>query len=428
MGQNGARRLRRAITRFGTAAAMMLALAGLLAPAAHAAASPDLTITKSSDAGGSLSVGDRFSYTITVSNVGAASAHKVVVQDNLPRGLAVRTVAPQFPGGSCTVTSSQLPPAPPSWSVRCTRDALDAGGIAAVSFEVEVTGDVRCGALMNKASVAASDEPAAAAGDDHATATDAVACTPSITLATTAPAYARIGTRVPFSMRVRNDGEVALGSVDLTGPGCSPMKIGNGNGDATLDAGESWTYRCARAVGTATPDPLTATATVVARTDTEQKVTARDGATVRILDPGLSISVSPDPVSGTLGETITYTYVVTNVGDATVSDISIDDDHLGHVGDIAQLQAGHAITLHADRTVSGTNIWVRNTATARGMDASGHSVSADDDATVTIVASGHGGHSGGTAFTGLDTTATATAAMLLALLGVSLLLAARRRV
>ena len=415
----------RSAVRVAGLLAITFVLAGLLAPAASALDSPDLAITKTSDAAGTLSVGDRFSYTLTVTNVGTATAHKVVVQDDLPRGLEVRTVLPAFPGGSCTVTSSQLPPAPPSWSVRCTRDVLDPGESAAVIFEVAVTSDVRCGNVSNIADVTGKDEPASSRDNNSSSVTDEVACEPSIGIVTTAPAYAHVGSSVPFTMKVRNDGKVTLGSVDITGPGCSPVRVGGGT-DTTLSAGDVWTYRCARPVGPSTPDPLTGTATVTAWTDTEQKVSASDAATVRVLDPGISITVTPDPVSGTPGGIITYTYVVSNTGDAQLTDISVDDDHLGHVGDIAQLQPGHDATLRATRILSANDVWVTNTATARGIDPDGRAVSDSADASVTIVASGSG-RDDGTAFTGLDATPAAAIAVLLGLLGAGLLVSARRR-
>lgn len=426
MGRIGSRLPTQALVRLGGCAAVTLLVALVLAPAAFATDSPDLTITKTSDAAGTLSVGDRFSYTLTVSNVGTATAHKVQVEDNLPRGLEVRTVLPSFPGGTCTVTSSQLPPAPPSWAVLCTRDTLDPGSSAAVSFEVSVTRDVRCGELTNRATASSKDEPAATNDDNEASASNDVVCPSSISLETTAPSYAHIGGSIPFTMRVRNDGQTSLGSVDLRGPGCSPVRIGDGNGDRTLAVGEVWTYRCSRHVGAATPDPLTGTATVLALSDTEQKVSARDAATVRVLDPGLSINVSPDPISGAPGDAITYTYLVRNTGDAALSDLSVNDDRLGHIGDIAQLQPGHEATLHATRTLSATGVWVVNTATATGTDAGGASVSATDDASIAIVSAG-GGRGDGTAFTGLDATPAAMLAAALGALGAGLLVAAKRR-
>ena len=104
----------------------------------------------------------------------------------------------------------------------------------------------------------------------------------------------------------------------------------------------------------------------------------------------------------------------------------MNDDRLGHIGDIAQLQPGHEATLHATRTLSATGVWVVNTATAKGTDAGGASVSATDDASITIVSAG-GGRGDGTAFTGLDATPAAMLAAVLGALGAGLLLAAKRR-
>ncbi len=42
-----------------------------------------------------------------------------------------------------------------------------------------------------------------------------------------------------------------------------------------------------------------------------------------------------------VGTTVTFTYVITNTGDVTLYDISVDDDIMGHIGDIAVLDPGH---------------------------------------------------------------------------------------
>jgi uncharacterized repeat protein (TIGR01451 family) len=406
----------------------MLVLAAMLAPAASAVGSPDLTITKTSDAVGTLTIGDQFTYTLTVSNVGTATAHDVIVSDDLPTGLVFIGVIGQLPGGTCTQTSSQTPGSPPANSVYCELDPMDVGAVVTISFDVELDHYVHCGPLKNTAKVRSTDEPAIDRDNNSSSVTDDVACVPSINLETTAPTYAHTGASVPFTMRVHNDGQTSLGSVDLLGPGCSPKRIGNGNGDAVLAVGENWTFRCSRHID-GVQDRLTGTATVVAYSATEQKVSARDSASVRVLDPGIAITVEPSPVSGTPGDTITYTYVVSNTGDAALTDISVDDDRLGHIGDIAQLQPGHDATLHATRTLSATDVWVINTATAEGTDAGGRSVSASDETSVTIVAAGNGGQGGhgGTAFTGLDATPAAALAIALGLVGAALLAAGRRR-
>ena len=78
---------RSAAARLAGLVALTFVLAGMLAPAAFAVGSPDLTITKTSDAAGTLAIGDQFTYTLTVSNVGDATAHGVIVSDDFPTGV-----------------------------------------------------------------------------------------------------------------------------------------------------------------------------------------------------------------------------------------------------------------------------------------------------------------------------------------------------
>jgi len=214
--------------------ALALVLAGMLAPAASAAGSPDLTMTKTSDAGGTLTVGDRFNYTLTVSNVGTATAHDVIVSDDFPTGVGPVGVIVQLPAGTCTFASSQTPGSPPANSLYCELDPMDAGAVVTIPFEVELDRYVHCGPLTNTAKVRSTDEPAIDRDNNSSSVTDDVACVPSIDLETTAPTYAHVGSSVPFTMRVHNDGQKSLGSVDLVGPGCSP------SGPATATGMQSW--------------------------------------------------------------------------------------------------------------------------------------------------------------------------------------------
>jgi len=192
---------------------LVLALAAawlwlVIAPAA-AGASPDVTIAKVSNASGPLDVGDGYSYTLTVVNAGTATAHNIEVQDDLPLGVHVTTVVPNFPGGHCTVAASAGTGHPEHWSVTCTRSALAAGASVAATFEVKLTGDVHCGSVTNTATVEASDEPADAQDDDEASVTDTVTCPPSIDITKTAPRFTHVGSTVPLTMRVTNPGDVA---------------------------------------------------------------------------------------------------------------------------------------------------------------------------------------------------------------------------
>lgn len=401
-----------------------------LVGSAAATSSPDVTIAKTSDTSGPVSVGNGFSYTLTVSNVGSAAAQDIEVQDNLPLGVHVTTLVPTFLGGQCTVVASVGTGHPEHWSVTCTRASLAAGASVAATFDVKLTGDVRCGSLTNTASVSASNEPAASQGNNEGSVTDTVTCPPSVKIAKTAPTFAHVGSRVPLTMHVTNTGAIALDHVSVTDPGCDRAPHGNGGG--VLSPGRSRTYHCTHVVTADAADWFSTTATVHA-TSAAGSAHASASATTKVLKPTLSISVTPNPVSGVVGDTVTYRYVVRNTGNTTLTDVTVTDDHLGTVGSVAQLAPGHATSLTMPRTLTATQVWVTNRASATGRDPSGHRVTTSAHASVTIVAPAahHGGSSGGgdgTAFTGSDATIPGLAAFVLAALGVaSLVLAARRR-
>jgi len=412
---------------------LVLALAAawlwlVIAPAA-AGASPDVTIAKVSDASGPLDVGDGYSYTLTVVNAGTATAHNIEVQDDLPLGVHVTTVLPNFPGGQCTVAASAGTGHPEHWSVTCTRSALAPGASVAATFEVKLTGDVQCGSLTNTATVEASDEPADAQDDDEASVTDTVTCPPSIDITKTAPRFTHVGSTVPLTMRVTNPGDVALDHVTVTDPGCDAAP--HGDGDGTLSPGERWTYRCGHVIQADAPGWFATTATVLAKS-AGGSVHASARSATRVLRPKLTISVVPDPASGSPGDSVTYRYLVRNTGDATLRNLTVTDDRLGAVGTVPQLAPGHSITLTMTRTLSAKHVWVTNTGTATAHDPSGHRVTASDQASVTIVApathpGGASGNGDGTAFTGGDASLPGAAAVLLAIVGAAALFAATRR-
>jgi ethanolamine utilization microcompartment shell protein EutS len=112
---------------------------------------------------------------------------------------------------------------------------------------------------------------------------------------------------------------------------------------------------------------------------------ASDDASILVICPAIDIVKTVNPVSGNPGDTVTYTYLVTNTGDTTLYNISVDDDVIGHIGDIAELAAGDSVTLTKDWVLPANEVLVTNVGTATGTDVLGKTVSANDDASVTIV-------------------------------------------
>ena len=102
------------------------------------------------------------------------------------------------------------------------------------------------------------------------------------------------------------------------------------------------------------PDPIPNTGTVTGDTDEGEggdEVTDTDDHVVDIIHPGIEIVKTVDEETVPIGTTVTYTYVITNTGDTTLYDISVDDDILGHIGDIEVLEPGQSVTLTKDFVV-----------------------------------------------------------------------------
>jgi hypothetical protein len=156
---------------------------------------------------------------------------------------------------------------------------------------------------------------------------------------------------------------------------------------------------------------------------------------VDIIHPAISIEKTVSDDSVAIGTTVTYTYVITNTGDTTLFEISVDDNILGHIGDIAILEPGDSETLTATFTVGASP--VVNVGTAVGEDVLGEEVSDTDDALVTPLADVGGGQppgsppeagpaGGGTAFTGSEVWTWALLAAALSLIGAAALAATRK--
>lgn len=135
---------------------------------------------------------------------------------------------------------------------------------------------------------------------------------------------------------------------------------------ADLDAGSLTNVAQAFADGTAS------------NTDTET-VTA-------VQNPAIDLVKSADPtIYSLVGEVITYTLTVTNVGNVTLSDVVVSDPLLGLSASIGTLAPGASQTGNGTYTVNQADIdagSVYNVATATGADPNGGTVSDSDDETV----------------------------------------------
>jgi uncharacterized repeat protein (TIGR01451 family) len=411
---------------------------------------PELDIVKEAD-DGSVDAGEEIGYTVTVTNNGDGTAEDVVLTDDLPDDDGLDwEIASTSGGWDCEIDAGTL---------TCGGEGfdLDPGDDASVHITSPTTPDT-CGNVRNQAEADASnaeddeegdeegddegeqgDQEPDARGDDEGDNEDdvesevvkiEVECTPAIRLVKDGPDVVHRGDTITYLFEVTNVGQLDLYDVELTDPICdegSSSLVDDGNSDPVLAIDEVWRYSCTHLVTDDDPDPLPNTATV--RGDAEEgegedEVTDTDDHSVDIIHPAIDIvkTVSEEIVE--IGDTVTYTYVVWNTGDTTLYDISVDDDILGHVGDIQVLEPGTSAKLTKDFVVG--NAPVTNVAIAAGEDVLGHSVSADDAVTVTPIA-GATAPLPTTPFTGSDAARLGLITMVLLGIGVTVVASTRRR-
>ena len=100
-----------------------------------------------------------------------------------------------------------------------------------------------------------------------------------------------------------------------------------------------WSFECNHTVAAGDGDPVHNVATVTG--DHEGGTVSDTGVhDIDVIHPGIDLDKTAGPTSGPVGTTIVYTYAVTNTGDTALFDISVDDDTIGHIGDIASLGVG----------------------------------------------------------------------------------------
>ena len=176
-----------------------------------------------------------------------------------------------------------------------------------------------------------------------------VECTPAIQILKGGPGLVHVDDTITYTFEVTNTGELELFDVVLSDPICDEGSIVAGaDVDSSLAVGEVWHFTCTHLVTSGDPDPLPNTATISGDTsegEGGQPVSDTDDHVVDIIHPAISIVKTVDEEVVPIGTTVTFTYVVANTGDTTLYDISVDDDILGHVGDIQILEPGDQVTL-----------------------------------------------------------------------------------
>ncbi len=310
---------------------------------------PSLAISKTADKS-AAHVGDTITYTYLVTNTGGTSLSYISITDDKT--------------GSTTDTSTAVLGIGETWEF-------------SANYVVSSTDpDI----LTNTAVVSGTD-PEGQVVTAQATASVTI-MSPSITITKTAePAEVRDGESVTYTYTVTNTGNTTLSAVTV-----DDSLIGNVGSNGELEVGESWELTAIYTVSINDSSPLVNTATASATDGQGLIVTGQASASVEILRPTISLTKTAEPAEVYDGESVTYTYTVTNTGNTTLSAVTVDDDLVGNVGSNGELEAGESWELTATYTVSTSDSSpLVNIATASATDGQGRIVTGQASASVEIL-------------------------------------------
>ena len=208
-----------------------------------------------------------------------------------------------------------------------------------------------------------------------------------------------------YNIKVTNTGDTPL-SIDLDErDDCVNLTPPAGVDPATdkLAAGASWTYTCEHTVVDGDNGSYTNEACVIGEDgfggDTGAEVC--DTTTTEVIHPAIHVEKSGTPTTTHDGETVTYTYDVTNTGDTPLKDVDISaEDKCDPVtlaskhgdtspGTLDVAASGEHWSFTCDYTVDhgdedGDNN-IKNTAEAEGFDKLDKRVTDEDDFTIKVV-------------------------------------------
>ena len=367
---------------------------------------PALDLDKTASAG-TVDAGDDITYTITATNpsgTATATAEDVVITDNLDDDLfgLVATVTSGGVTTDCVLRSDNF--------VRCDAGDIPIDGTAVVTITATTT-EAACGVVTNVSSADGANFTTVTSPTVDVT----VVCPPVIVVEKSASAgRVDIGDDYTYTITTTNNalptgaaGQDVVITDDLDDDlaGVSATYSVAGGASQPCDAtGAGNTVRCAIGdlpVGESADVIVTATATLEA-CGSVRNVSQADGTNfttvfseeVNVLipcpTPPASISlvktgVAPDRAPGDL---ITYTYLITNTGQTTLTDITLDDDILGSITvPKTTLTAGESMTATATHLITQADIdrgEVHNIAETTGRPPTGPPVRDTDDETIPL--------------------------------------------
>ena len=303
----------------------LLVLIGLLfvLPAAPASAQSPAGCTANrldvsatwSPAKGRLGLASTLSVSVAQTGAGACDVSGVTIRVALPgvdgQPSAASTVVAagaNFPAGMPSITVATLP-----WVV-----ALNPG-VTVATARVDVVGTLRDTPIGSPLTVSELQGVPIAA--------------PKLGFTVAAePATGTAPLDVTYRFALTNQGEPAdpLTAVALAHPYCTPvLGSGDSDGDAAIDAAETWRYACTHRFATPGDYTSTSNATAISTSDDRPVSAASVNTLVRAIagEPlgALTLTTVASPTSGFAPLGVTYTYTVRNTGTGAVREVTVAD-------------------------------------------------------------------------------------------------------
>ncbi|MEY2850115.1 MAG: hypothetical protein RI885_2782 [Actinomycetota bacterium] len=354
-----------------------------------ATAAPSITTTKTgavapTEAG---NAGDTVRYTLRATNSGNVTLTGVALSDPKP-GLSALTYAP-WPGPVGTLTPGQSITATATY--RLTQADVDAGS---TSNTASSTGSPPSGAAVADDSPTTVVQSAASAPDSVLTKSGVLA----------AGSTRSAGDRIDYSFSLRNGGNVTLTAVSITDPlpGLSALVYTWPGAPGTLAPGQVVTATAGYLITQADVDAgsVANTASSTATPPTGAAVTRSAPATVPITSTA-AITVTKSgaiasPGTGVAGDSLSYSFVLRNAGNVTLTGITLSDSKPGvstpvitWPGTPGRLEPGQTATATATYPISQADVdagSVTNTATGSGTPPTGAPVGASSAPSVVALA------------------------------------------
>jgi uncharacterized repeat protein (TIGR01451 family) len=278
--------------------------------------------------------GDTINYTIIAANNGLLGTTTAFISDTLPAGLTFLGPVSLDPPGAGTVGNAGTLP------IIANELSLGAGEVITLTMPVLVDMNLAGGQVVTNSAILGSAEIATT---PPAEAAFVVASVPSITVTKTAsPKPAMVGQIITYTYRVTNTGNVNLTGLIAMDDRLGPVSFGT----TTLEPQQSTSSTLAYPVIEADlPGPLQNTVTVTASSTSGDVGASASEAVTLTYQAGLSVTQEISMASGTAGQPITFTYIISNTGNVSLTDLMATHTRLGQISlDLTTLAPGQETT------------------------------------------------------------------------------------